>query len=97
MQQSYYSHYRDKEMTDSYIEEDLYECCAIHCGRPGNYHLVLEAYTGTRYGYAHIQDGNVTRHQTPVIDTYYCKDHMVEQLESLANRIRLGGFESIPR
>jgi hypothetical protein len=67
-------------MSYSYEEDDLHECCAVDCDKPGTELLITKSWTGTRYG------GKENRDRFPVISGYYCKDHMANKLESLAKR-----------
>jgi hypothetical protein len=69
-------------MSYSNEENDLHECCAVDCDKPGTELLIMKSWTGSKYGAKESQ----TNH--PVTSGYYCKNHMHEKLESLARRYR---------
>lgn len=70
------------EMSYSYEENELHECCAVDCGEPGTELLVIKSWSTDRYGGKDQQDK--THH--PVASGYYCKNHMTKKLRLLAKR-----------
>jgi hypothetical protein len=77
--------------------DQLYECCAVDCNDAGQFHLIVEEYTGKGYEYREEQSdkyGNVTGMRSPVINAYYCRKHAAEKLQSLADRLKIGGKET---
>ena len=76
-------------MSSSYEEDDdLHECCAVDCDKPGTELLIMKSWTGSKYG------GKESKTNHPVTSGYYCKNHMAEKLESLTRRYRSGGGNS---
>ena len=76
-------------MSYSYEEnEDLHGCCAANCDKLGTELLIMKSWTGSRYG---GKEGQTNR---PVTSCYYCKNHIVEKLESVTRRYRSGGSSS---
>jgi hypothetical protein len=69
-------------MSYSYEEDDLHECCAVDCDKPGTELLIMKSWTGVRYG------GKESQTNCPVTSGYYCKSHMAGKLESLTRRYR---------
>jgi hypothetical protein len=72
-------------MSYSYQEDEvdeLHECCAVNCDKPGTELLKMKSWTGSKYG------GKESQTNHPVSSGYYCKDHMAEKLESLIRRYR---------
>jgi hypothetical protein len=37
-------------MSYSYEEDDLHECCAVDCDKPGTELLIIKSWTGAQYG-----------------------------------------------
>jgi hypothetical protein len=72
------------EMSYSYEEgEDLHECCAVDCDKPGTELLITKSWTGVQYG------GKENKTNCPVTSGYYCKNHIAKKLELLlAKRYR---------
>ena len=69
------------EMSYSYEEgEDLHECCAVDCDKPGTELLITKSWTGVQYG------GKENKNNCPVTSGYYCKNHIAKKLELLAKR-----------
>ncbi len=78
------------EMAGGYEEQnnDLNECCALDCNRPGTELLIMKSWIGSKYG----GDESQTNH--PVIGGYYCRNHMADKLESLTRRYRSSSSNS---
>ncbi len=60
--------------------DDLHECCAVDCDKPGTDLLIMKSWTGSKYG------GKDSKTNYPIASGYYCKDHLAKKLESLAKR-----------
>jgi hypothetical protein len=67
-------------MSYSYEEDDLHECCAVHCDKPGTELLIIKSWTGAQYG------GKESQTNYPITSGYYCKNHMARKLRMLAKR-----------
>jgi hypothetical protein len=70
-------------------DDDLHECCAVNCDKPGTELLIMKSWTGSKYGGKESPSNN-----HPVASGYYCKNHMAVKLESLIRRYRSGGSSS---
>ncbi len=77
-------------MSYSYEEGDnnLHECCAVDCDKPGTELLIMKSWTGGKYG------GKESQTNHPVTSGYYCKDHVAKKLKSLARRYGSGSGRS---
>ena len=71
-------------MSYSYEDNDLHDCCAVNCDKPGTEFLILKLWTGVQYGGKNETGGT----QSPVTSGYCCRDHMAEKLGSLTRRYR---------